>query len=157
MKGLREERNWSQEQLADLSGLGLRTVQRIESSHKAGRDSLAALAATFGIEVAALERELAMDKASSEWKKRPLWVRGLFFGSGRIRMDKRQHKIVEVFAVIAGGIFVASGLFSASSIFIPADAKVPLLVCGSLLFLAAYLMSVAARIGDQHSVWPWID
>lgn len=157
MKGLRQERNWSQEQLAEFSGLGLRTIQRIESSHRAGLDSLAALAAAFKIEVAALQRELAMDKMSHEWKKRPAWVRGLFFGSGRIQMDKRQHKIFEVFAVVAGGVFILAGLFSDSIRFVPADARIPLLACASLLFLAAYLMSVIVRIGDQYTVWPWID
>jgi len=140
MKGLRENRNWSQEQLAELSGLSLRTIQRIEGSNTAGSDSLAALAAAFDIEVVALERELAMDKSSSEWKKRPAWVRGLFFGSGRIQMGRLQHKKVEVVALIAGVVFVAGG--------VPG---------GSFLFLAAYLMTVISRVGDQHNVWPWVD
>ena len=157
MKGLRQDRNWSQEQLAEMSGLGLRTIQRIESGDKAGAESLAALSATFGIEIAHLERELAMDKTSNEWKKRPAWVRGLFFGSGRVQMDKRQHRMLEVFAITAGIVFVAAVLFGASKIFIPGSAKVPLLVCGSLMFLAAYLMSVIGRVGDRFSVWPWVN
>ena len=44
MKQLRQDRSWSQEQLADLSGLSLRTVQRIEADNKAGYESLRALA-----------------------------------------------------------------------------------------------------------------
>jgi transcriptional regulator with XRE-family HTH domain len=156
MKGLREERNWSQEKLAALSGLSLRTIQRIEGSNRVGFDSLAALAATFEIEVVALERALAMDKTSSEWKKRPAWVRGLFLGSDRIQMNRQQHKKVELVAVIAGAVFVATGVFGTSGIFVPASTKVPLLVCGSLLFLAAYLMAVIVRVGDQYGVWPWV-
>ena len=31
------------------------------------------------------------------------------------------------------------------------------LFCGALLFLGAYMMSVAARTGDEYSVWPWLD
>lgn len=157
IKGLRQDRNWSQEQLAEMSGLSLRTIQRIESSDKAGSDSLAALSATFGIEVAHLERELAMDKTSNEWKRRPAWVRALFFGSGRIQMDKRQHRMLELFAITAGIVFVAAGLFGAARIFIPGSAKVPLLVFGSLMLLAAYLLSVIVQVGDRFSVWPWVN
>ncbi len=156
MKGLREERNWSQEKLAALSGLSLRTIQRIEGSNRAGFDSLVALAATFEIEVGALERALAMDKTSSEWKKRPAWVRGLFLGSDRIQMDRQQHRMIEVIAVITGAVFVATGIFGTSGTFVAASAKVPLLVCGSLLFLAAYLMAVIVRVGDQYGVWPCV-
>jgi transcriptional regulator with XRE-family HTH domain len=73
MKALRQERKWSQEQLADFSGLSLRTIQRIESSNKAGYESLRALASAFEIEISALELELAMDKSSSGWQRRPGW------------------------------------------------------------------------------------
>ncbi len=67
MKALRRERKWSQEQLADLSGLSLRTIQRIEGSDRAGYTSLRALASAFEIEISDLELELAMDKSSSGW------------------------------------------------------------------------------------------
>jgi transcriptional regulator with XRE-family HTH domain len=157
MKGLREERNWSQEQLAESSGLSLRTIQRIEGSNTAGSDSMEALAAAFDIEVVALERELAMEKSSSEWKKRPAWVRGLFIGSGRIQMDRLQHKKVEVVALIAGSVFFANGVLGAAGIFVPESKTVPLLVFGSIMFLGAYLMSVISRVGDHYGVWPWVD
>jgi len=54
IKRWREERQWSQEHLAELAGLGLRTVQRIENGEKASRESLMALAAAFNVEVMAL-------------------------------------------------------------------------------------------------------
>lgn len=50
----REERQWSQEHLADLAGIGLRTVQRIENGGTASKDSLMALAAAFDVDVMAL-------------------------------------------------------------------------------------------------------
>ena len=50
----REERHWSQEHLADLAGIGLRTIQRIERGEKASRESLMALAAAFNVDVMAL-------------------------------------------------------------------------------------------------------
>jgi len=50
----REERHWSQEHLAELAGIGLRTVQRIENGEQASRDSLTALAAAFQVDALAL-------------------------------------------------------------------------------------------------------
>lgn len=43
----RLEKGWSQEQLAQISGLSVRTVQRIEQGQKAGLESLKCLAAVF--------------------------------------------------------------------------------------------------------------
>lgn len=54
IKRWREERLWSQEHLAELAGLGLRTVQRIENGDPASRDSVMALAAAFNVDAAAL-------------------------------------------------------------------------------------------------------
>lgn len=47
----RECRAWSQEQLAQLTGLGLRTIQRIESSGLASLESTSALASVFQVSV----------------------------------------------------------------------------------------------------------
>ena len=47
VKKMRLERHWSQEQLADMSGLSIRTIQRIENGGNAGLESLKALAAVF--------------------------------------------------------------------------------------------------------------
>ena len=157
VKELRQERNWSQERLADLSGLSLRTVQRIEASNTAGYESLRCLALAFEIDVAALELELAMDKSSSGWKKRPAWVRAIFFGSGRIQMDSRQHILVERVAVIAGTVFMILGLFFADGTIAAESARVPMLVFSSMMYLSAYLMSLFVRIGNQYAVWPWVE
>ncbi len=54
IKRWREERHWSQEHLADLAGIGLRTVQRIENGETASGESLKALAAAFNVDVMAL-------------------------------------------------------------------------------------------------------
>ena len=95
VKDLRQERSWSQDYLAELSGLSLRTVQRIESSGKATRDSTSALAEAFKIDRSALEIELALSKSSNGWKRRPAWVRALFIGSGVVQMDSRRHVLIE--------------------------------------------------------------
>ena len=54
IKRWREERNWSQEHLADAAGISLRTVQRIENGDGASRESVMALAAAFNVDAIAL-------------------------------------------------------------------------------------------------------
>lgn len=50
LKKLRLEYKWSQTQLANLSGLSLRTIQRIENGEKPGIESLKALSSLFEID-----------------------------------------------------------------------------------------------------------
>ncbi|GLQ20738.1 helix-turn-helix domain-containing protein [Algimonas porphyrae] len=54
IKRWREERHWSQDHLADLAGIGTRTVQRIEKGEAATYESVMALAAAFNVDVVAL-------------------------------------------------------------------------------------------------------
>lgn len=57
IKKIRISKGWSQEQLAQLSGLSIRTIQRIERGHKAGLESLKSIAAVFDIDVSKLQRD----------------------------------------------------------------------------------------------------
>jgi hypothetical protein len=54
VKSQREKRAWSQGHLSDVSGLGLRTIQRIEKTGLASYESAQALASVFAIDVADL-------------------------------------------------------------------------------------------------------
>ena len=49
VKKMRIERHWSQEQLAEMRGLSIRTIQRIETGENAGLESLKYLAAVFEV------------------------------------------------------------------------------------------------------------
>ncbi|MCI4645593.1 MAG: helix-turn-helix domain-containing protein [Hyphomonadaceae bacterium] len=104
IKRWREERHWSQEHLADLAGLGLRTVQRIENGETASQDSLKALAAAFAVDVMALSvdprveaaeayhREQARKTAAlrlSFWIHLASWVLGMIIFAG-ISIGSRQ-------------------------------------------------------------------
>lgn len=51
VKSLRLDKNWSQEQLAHLSGLNVRTIQRIEKGDSVGLETLKSLAAVFEVDV----------------------------------------------------------------------------------------------------------
>jgi len=52
LKELRESRAWSQEQLAAIANLSVRTIQRIENSEPASFETLKSLAAAFDLNVA---------------------------------------------------------------------------------------------------------
>lgn len=62
---LRLQRGWSQQQLADLSGLSTRTIQRLENGHPASVESLKSLAAVFEVDFQTLQGEPAMTPAIS--------------------------------------------------------------------------------------------
>ena len=51
IRELRLGRGWSQEQLADCTGISVRTVQRLENGGTAGLESAKALAAVFETDV----------------------------------------------------------------------------------------------------------
>jgi transcriptional regulator with XRE-family HTH domain len=65
---LRLQRGWSQEQLAELSGLSVRTIQRVERGQPASLETLQALGTVFNLDISAL-KEPAMtatpDQAST--------------------------------------------------------------------------------------------
>ncbi len=61
---LRVQRGWSQEQLAELSGLSPRTIQRLERGQKASVESLKCLAAVFEVDFTDL-KESPMQPAPS--------------------------------------------------------------------------------------------
>lgn len=54
----RERRAWSQEQLAEVTGLSLRTIQRVETSGAASFESAKAIAAVYESDVASLQPQL---------------------------------------------------------------------------------------------------
>ncbi|WP_315835947.1 2TM domain-containing protein [Bradyrhizobium prioriisuperbiae] len=63
---LRVRRGWSQEQLAELTGLSVRTIQRIERGQAASAESLKALASVFEIDFATLREPQMPATAESQ-------------------------------------------------------------------------------------------
>ncbi|MCI1033651.1 MULTISPECIES: XRE family transcriptional regulator [Raoultella] len=76
VKQLRLQRAWSQEQLAELAGVSVRTIQRIENGDRPGLETLSALAAVFEVNVACLSddapvgHEESLDLRIEEAKER---------------------------------------------------------------------------------------
>nr|WP_086939124.1 2TM domain-containing protein [Thaumasiovibrio occultus] len=65
VRKLRLKRGWSQEQLSELAGLSVRTIQRIERGGNAGLESLNALAAVFEVDISLLQPEETMTTPKS--------------------------------------------------------------------------------------------
>lgn len=62
LKKVRLEHNWSQDQLAEISGVSTRTIQRIENGNPPSMETLKALAAGFGVSVEELKNKLSSDQ-----------------------------------------------------------------------------------------------
>ena len=57
IRKLRLQRGWSQEHLAYLSGLNIKTIQRVEQGKTAGLETLNSLAAVFEVELKQLQAD----------------------------------------------------------------------------------------------------
>lgn len=66
VKKMRIERHWSQDQLAEMSGLSIRTIQRIEKGENAGLESLKSLAAVFEINIQDSDKHSEMEQIRKE-------------------------------------------------------------------------------------------
>jgi transcriptional regulator with XRE-family HTH domain len=149
---LREQKLLSQEQLAELSALGLRTIQRVEAGHRVSYASLRSVASALQIDVDQLERELyAVNKATDDFVEAPRWARLLdgkrWFGGRGLR--RRDFYVVEAFCLVcAAVVLVLSFQVSSSS-------AARLLRTGCFLELGfAYFVSVNIRLGDKYKLWP---
>lgn len=80
VRKLRLEKGWSQEQLAEMSGLSTRTIQRIERGRKPSLESLKSLAAVFEIDVTDITQETTMPhqaQITMEEEKAIVYVRDI--------------------------------------------------------------------------------
>ena len=138
LKKLRKNKNWSQEQLSILSGLSLRTVQRVEAGNTASLETLKSLASVFEINITKLTEEITViNKEAEEWKSVPIWVSMGIWG---IR-TRKTVLIFEKTSLLLGIIgFVGGSIF-------------PPLFAFSVFFGAAYWYAVSIRWIDNANLW----
>lgn len=58
MKRLRQSKNWTQQHLAEVCDLSIRTIQRVEKDGVASHETVAAYASIFSVEIDQLVMEL---------------------------------------------------------------------------------------------------
>ncbi len=139
VKKLRQRKHWSQEHLAELTGLSTRTIQRIETGCQASLESLKALAAVFEVEIAQLTEEITViDRKTEQWKALPYWKRVNIWG-----IKSRSQMLKIEYTMAAGGLvlFVAGIFIDKLSDF------------SAVLMISAYLQSLTIRDLDKREIW----
>jgi len=144
LKQLRLSRCLSQEQLAQMSGLNVRTIQRIESGQNASLESLKCIASALEIDVSALNQEKFMiNKHSDDWRNLPFQLKcWFFFDFLNMRPKRGVTKRIEIISHISGFLFCLLGLvFDAAQ------------VGGLLMLTSAYLFTIMTWHGDKYGTW----
>ena len=144
LKQLRLSRQLSQEQMALMAGLNVRTIQRLESGHKASLESLKCLAAVLEVDVATLNQEsFVMDKQSDNWQKMPVWLKAYFvLGTYTLAPTREVMKRIEVLSHVSGFTFCLLGFVSEAA-----------LAGGLIMLTNAYTFSLLKWLGDKYAVW----
>jgi transcriptional regulator with XRE-family HTH domain len=144
LKQLRISRHLSQEQLAQMSGLNVRTIQRIEGGHKASVESLKCLAAVLEVDIPTLNQETFMiDKKSSNWQHLPLWLKCWFFlNFYDVAPVRGVVTRVILISHVTGYLFSLIGFFNEAS-----------LAGGLLMLTTAYFFQLLRWQGDRYAVW----
>ena len=144
LKQLRLSRHLSQEQLADMSGLNVRTIQRIESGQKASVESMKCIAATLDIDIETFYQETVMiDKSSDNWKALPIFLKCWFvINFLQFRPTRESANRVIVTSHMIGFLFCCIGFLSE-----------PALAGGLILLATGYLFHFLKWQGDKYGIW----
>lgn len=144
LKQLRLSRHLSQEQLADMSGLNVRTIQRIESGKNASVESLKCLASALNVDIATLNQEkFNVNKNSNNWQQLP-WLLKLWFVFNflQARPTRKSAVRIEIISHSSGFLFCCLGLVSE-----------PALAGGVIMLAIAYLFWLLKYQGDKYGIW----
>ena len=113
LRALRDERAWTQEQLAAVADLSLRTVQRIEASGQPSQESLQAIAAALFILPAVLAQPVMLEVAVVAGQEELVSAQ-LLSDEGRqneVLLPNELRILLESRVTDAGEIFVEVELF----------------------------------------------
>lgn len=127
-----------------MSGLNVRTIQRIESGHHASVESLKCLAAALEVDISTLKQEkFVVDKHSDNWTRLPFWLKCCFALDVLVSQpSRRTARRILLTLHVSGFLFCLLGLKSEAA-----------LAGGLLLLLNAYLVNLIVWKGDQFGIW----
>lgn len=141
LRDLRTSRQWSQEQLAELSGLNLRTIQRLESGAKISTESLRALASVFEVPAETLLVRDATPSQPALMAMREGVIRGLDFTGNTPRSTFWWFALAVVMVLAVGQVFT--------------DAFGPLpMALASLIVFLPWIAACTRRLRDA-GLSPW--
>ena len=127
-----------------MSGLNVRTIQRIESGHNASLESLKCLASALEVDIETLNQEtFTMDKDTAGWQNLPLWLKCWFFLNFlSVRTRRTVARRIYILSHLFGFTFCALGFVYEASL------------AGGLILLAnAYLFALLISQGDKYGIW----
>ena len=144
LKQLRLSRHLSQDQLAQMSGLNVRTIQRIESGQSPSTESLKCLAAALDVDISTLNQENFMiDKNSDNWNKLPFILKCWFaLNFLKTRPTRKSAIKIEFISHFSGFIFCCMGFVSEAA-----------LAGGIIMLSSAYLFHLLKWQGDKYDIW----
>ena len=126
-----------------MSGLNVRTIQRIESGHNASLESLKCLASALEVDIETLNQEAyTMDKHTAGWQNLPFWLKCWFFLNFlSVRTRRTVARRIYILLHLFGFTFCALGFIYEASL------------AGGLILLAnAYLFALLIWQGDKYGL-----
>jgi transcriptional regulator with XRE-family HTH domain len=138
---LRLQRGWSQQQLAELSGLNIRTIQRIEKGQEPSLESLKSLAAVFNVEFSTL-KEQGMDNVISETQS-----------AEEILAFKQVRKLKDFYIHLAQYVLVIAVLTVVNALTTPNHWWVQWVVIGWGIGVFFHWLQISERFGLFGSKW----
>ncbi|MEO2265884.1 helix-turn-helix domain-containing protein [Pseudoalteromonas pernae] len=144
LKNLRLSRRLSQEQLAQMSGLNVRTIQRIESGANASIESQKCLAAALNIDIDTLNKEKFMlDKHCDNYQALPIFIKLWFaFNFLQLRSVRKTAVRIECVSHLFGYGFCLLGFFNEAA-----------LAGGIIMLTTGYLFTLLKYQGDKYQLW----
>jgi transcriptional regulator with XRE-family HTH domain len=91
VKKLRLERGWTQEHLAHLANVNVRTIQRVEKSGICDLETRSALAAVFQVDLKQLDGEAKIQQVKPADGGEPLYYSRVINGSGVVDIFEGSH------------------------------------------------------------------
>ena len=144
LKQLRISRKLTQEQLAEISGLNVRTIQRIESGQNASLESKKCLAAALEVNIDVFDQaSIKLDKRSDHWKALPLFLKVWFiFHFLQLQPKRISATRAKALSHVWGFVFCCLGLVSE-----------PALVGGLIMLANGHLFDFLRWQGDKYELW----
>ncbi|WP_243921213.1 2TM domain-containing protein [Novosphingobium beihaiensis] len=109
---MRLKHGWSQQELADLSGLNVRTIQRIERGQQASLESFKALGAAFDVDFSELQEQAVRDIA-----KTPEQIE-VALAFSHVRDVKRFFYSVTIYLLVIGALAVFNLTYNPRHLFV---------------------------------------
>lgn len=106
IRNLRLKKSWSQKQLAEISGLSVRTIQRIEQGDKPSLESAMSLAAIFEVDVAMISSE-SEESQLTDLENSKLEAIGYIHGIKQFYLHLSLYVILAIASLILWGLSIS--------------------------------------------------